>query len=714
MSKKLLFLISFVLVLALANGVFAQGDPNWPVNYWSGWGDGSTWGDANNWYTADYWWDEVNFPTEPARFWQKTPNSVPDADRIVNIGTGVGWYQYPPAFASTPPVGWPVIDGETAEVYNIGISTGPNDTNGPGRLDVNSGSLTSIVYSDDWLSIMLAFVPDGTGVINQSGGTITCDNYDGEGGYLGISGWNYWDPSAGSGVGTFTMTGGEFYCYHMDVPESDVPDPNAKGFLNMYGGTFYTTADVDWTEFWMGMPGDWPDARVDITDGVIQINTYELDWIETYIAEGKITAFGGVAPRAELYKDYNITNPGKTTVQAISTELTQAWRPRPLPGQGIDFRPTLTWAPGDEVQPVNEHIVYFSTDRAAVINGTAPNTIRDVNDYTAPILDWTTDYFWRVDETNDPCLWPGVVWSFKTAGYLAVDDMDPYGPDPALRTVWKDYATGTLKNNGAEIFLETDPAFVRARQSMRYYFRNLKAGGQFAGSEAEASAADLEIGTDWVSGGPEALVLYFHGDPTNLDDTTGVVGGIHQDQMYVAVEDGSANVGVVLLPDMNDIKKASWQEWNIDLEDPCLAGVDMNNVAKVYIGFGGQKIGQTDWGAGDLTAIGDTVWFDDIGLYPLRCVPVYARITDVSSDDCIANYEELDILAADWLKSGYDVAADEPNAPLVRFTFDIDAGSGIIVTNEGSLAAAGNGTIVDLYNKGPGGPLTWETPGAAH
>jgi hypothetical protein len=286
--------------------------------------------------------------------------------------------------------------------------------------------------------------------------------------------------------------------------------------------------------------------------------------------------------------------------------------------------------------------------------------------------------------------------------------------DTAIRNVWRDFYFDPGGLNRAELFVETTPDYVRSQQSMLYYYRNFVSGGKWYHSWAEANAVDLEIGTDWVSNGVEALVVYFYGSTLNGQEATKDYT-VANDQMWLALEDGSSNEGIVRLPDMNDVKGEWWHEWNIDLQDPCFSGVDMNDVAKVYIGFGGAKVGLTKTkGAGSDDLIGDTVWFDDIGLYPLRCVPLYAQATDVSGNDCITGYPELDMVAADWLKSGYDVAAQAPNSPLVHYTFDIDSGSGIVVTNEGSLGSAGNGTFFDLYNKGPGGPLTWETPGANH
>ncbi|MHC4148288.1 MAG: LamG-like jellyroll fold domain-containing protein, partial [Planctomycetota bacterium] len=694
MSKKLFILISFVLALALANSVFAQGDPNWPVNYWSGWGDGSTWGDANNWYTANYWWDEVNFPTEPARFWTKAPNSVPDVNRIVNIGQGVGWYQYPPALVGTT-IGFPVIDGETAVVYNMGISTGPNDTNGPGRLDVISGSLTSTVYGDDWSSIMLAFVADGNGVLNQSGGTIVCTNYDGEGGYLGVSGYNYEDSEAGSGVGTLNMTGGEFYCYHLDVPESDAPDPNAKGYINLYGGTLYCTAGVDWTEFWMGMPGDWPDARVDITDGRAVIETDETYWLNVYIDEGKITPFGNDPNlRAEVYVSYDALA-DETTLQAISTEPNQAWNPTPRPGITSDDKVTLSWTPGDNA---TSHVVYFGTDKTAVENGTAPNTPTGANSLYTGVTDRSTQYYWQVTEVgaHPESPWPGLIWEYRTADYLVVDNFDYAKIDPDVYDVWDDWWVDA--DNGMQISA-LSTVFARSGKSLQCYYDNsFASAGKYLGSWIDSDTTRLDMRSDWGGGGTEALVLHFYGQPGN--------NATANDKMYVQLQDTSSVTAVVVYDgDSDDVNEPSWHEWNIDMSAIDVCGVSLANIDKVRIGFGGK--GGLGGGSKAKAAPGGQgyVYFEDMGLYPTRCVPAYAA-TDVTGD-CITGYEDIDILARDWLRTDGEGSPSSPTTdPLAWYQLD-DSGTPLITVNSGSLGSGADGVLATAPNN-----PSWVTPGA--
>jgi hypothetical protein len=411
----------------------------------------------------------------------------------------------------------------------------------------------------------------------------------------------------------------------------------------------------------------------DINDTVIRIDDANIIYGEEKSAYEKYTVVTDPAPAGTSYAAFIVRGGNFGTILVDDASLIVglpaiAWDPSPQHGDASAPRGAeLTWLPGIDA---SSHDVYFGTSFAEVNDANTANTalypgifkgnqpLADVN-YDPGILDLTQTYYWRIDEVNEPNLWKGDIWSFTTAEFAVVDDMDSYADTAALGVVW---TTGHLTNNGAEFFLETDPNFTHSGRSMMYYFRDIfKSQNKFVGSEAEADTTDLEVGTDWVTGGIEAMVLYFYGDATNLGDTSGVIGGIHQDQMYVALEDGSANVGAVQYPDMNAITEEEWHQWNIDLQDPCLSSVDMNNVVKVYIGFGGRKMGQSDYGAGDLTAIGDTVWFDDIELWPPRCVAAFSLPEGDSTGDCVIDWLDLDIMGDDWLARDYNVVAAVQN-----------------------------------------------------
>ncbi|GAH84858.1 unnamed protein product, partial [marine sediment metagenome] len=146
-------------------------------------------------------------------------------------------------------------------------------------------------------------------------------------------------------------------------------------------------------------------------------------------------------------------------------------------------------------------------------------------------------------------------------------------------------------------------------------------------SEAIANTLELPIGSkDWTAA--KALSLWFYGDPNNDAD----------EQMYVKLNDGSE---VVYDGDAGDVQKAEWQQWNIALSD---FGVNLQNVATVCIGFGDENNTQPGGSGG--------VYFDDIRLYPSRCVlsqrsDDFARFDYV--EDCVVDYKEVAAMAEKWL-----------------------------------------------------------------
>ncbi|MHC4531026.1 MAG: LamG domain-containing protein [Planctomycetota bacterium] len=76
--------------------------------------------------------------------------------------------------------------------------------------------------------------------------------------------------------------------------------------------------------------------------------------------------------------------------------------------------------------------------------------------------------------------------------------------------------------------------------------------------------------------------------------------------------------------------------------------------------------------------------------------------------DYVVDYFDLEALTRDWLMSGYDVNAVEPNEPVGRWSFDTDGGSGSNAKNSGSLGGGWNGTLVNMKNP------DWVSPGAGH
>jgi hypothetical protein len=268
----------------------------------------------------------------------------------------------------------------------------------------------------------------------------------------------------------------------------------------------------------------------------------------------------------------------------------------------------LSWTPGDYAA---SHDVYFGTDYDDVNDATtvSPEHMGSVgpNQFALPALDMDRTYYWRIDEANNAhpnSPWKGDVWSFTTAPYLIVDDMESYNKtDNPIYYTWDD---GWINWNGSEVTLGIDPCdpVHGGKQSMVYYYDNGDSIGWDLDyySEIEADTADLQAGSDWTAGGVQYLVLWFYGNPGNDANAT--------EQLYVGLEDttGAGSYAQVDYADMSDIQVAEWQVWNIALTD--FVGLDLANVSKIYIGFGirgNPNPGGTPGGSG-------TVYFDDIWL----------------------------------------------------------------------------------------------------
>jgi len=416
-----------------------------------------------------------------------------------------------------------------------------------------------------------------------------------------------------------------------------------------------------------------------------------------------------------------------------------AWKPSPSDNATVSVapKPILTWMPG---RYADKHDVYFGTDFNDVNDAT-----RDVNlgvlvsqdqdpcSYTPSIVDFNTTYYWRIDEVNmaeDPNIWKGYVWSFTTfADYIEIDNFDRYSTLDDLNDVWKDgyVKIGTGSSHGSHITVSAEidsryghepPGQIHeGTNALQFVYDNDAWVCRYVPdeweecdwrdyyySEMEATTDALGV-SDWTTEGVRSLSLSFYGDPCNS-----VIGDANQ--MYVAVEDGDTDVGIVKYGDepayenMNDLKKTMWQEWNIDLQRFVNnnASLDLNDVNKVYVGFGIRGNNTTPGGSG-------IVYFDSIRLYLQRCVP--ERVADDLTGDCIISFEDFVMMADGWLCG----AEGSPDPNLVG-QWKFDGASGTTATdsiggNHGTILGGavldGSGQLIvdgtDDYVSLPIGPV---------
>ena len=81
----------------------------------------------------------------------------------------------------------------------------------------------------------------------------------------------------------------------------------------------------------------------------------------------------------------------------------------------ITEMPILNWQSGREAAM---HEFYFSTDRQAVLDGTALVDTVTYSFWPCDPLDPGQTYYWKVNEANevgDNIVWEGDVWEFTTA-----------------------------------------------------------------------------------------------------------------------------------------------------------------------------------------------------------------------------------------------------------------------------------------------------------
>ena len=278
----------------------------------------------------------------------------------------------------------------------------------------------------------------------------------------------------------------------------------------------------------------------------------------------------------------------------------------PYGAANVSHTQVLTWVAGDDA---GSHQVYFGTDKDAVRNATtaSPEYKEPIDlgaeSYDPGLLEWDTPYYWRIDEVNNmnaSSPWKGNVWTFTTANFFVVDDLESYNdidpPNPLSNTIFIGWLDGYSNpaTNGALVGNDLPPYTEQTtvhggNQSMPYdYDANLK--------YAEATHT-LTYPRDWTERGAEKLTLWFKGDWINVAVP-----------MYVAIANTTGTPAVVIHDNPDATRLVVWSEWTIPLQAFADQGVDLTDVNTISIGFG-NKTNPEAGGSGKML-------FDDIRLYP--------------------------------------------------------------------------------------------------
>ncbi len=251
--------------------------------------------------------------------------------------------------------------------------------------------------------------------------------------------------------------------------------------------------------------------------------------------------------------------------------------------------PVLTWTPGFG----SSHEIYFGTDAASLeLKGSGS---LGSESYEPGQLEWNTTYYWRVDEannTNPDSPWTGPLWSFTTANFLIIDDMESYNDldegEPGSNRIYLAWVDG-FENpavNGSVVG-NFDPPFAEqtivhsGNQSMPMTYDN-------AVGKSEATLT-LTSNRDWTVNGVNRLTIWFRGTSSNAAE-----------QMYVTLN-GNARIDH---DNPEAALRTSWTEWNIPLQAFADLGVNLTNVNSITLG-----LSSVTGGTGKM-------YFDDIRLYP--------------------------------------------------------------------------------------------------
>ena len=224
----------------------------------------------------------------------------------------------------------------------------------------------------------------------------------------------------------------------------------------------------------------------------------------------------------------------------------------------------LVWRAGREAVA---HDVYFSESYTDVKDA---NTFSDcyigqqiATTYDPCGLELMKTYYWRVDEVNSlGDVLQGPVWQFDTIKYVIVEDFESYDNDGnSITDVWTD----KLGWGDMQILLMNDPC-ISPVNSMRLRYQ-IPYNPYYAITNRSFSPAQ-----DWTVNGVKMLTIHCYGDAANFELP-----------VFVTIGDGTTDANVVA--DVNTLT-TGWNEINVSLPEIATAGVDINNVSYMEIGFG--------------------------------------------------------------------------------------------------------------------------------
>jgi len=425
MCKRMGCLV-LVLMLGLAGSVSAA-----EISWTNSFGD-------RDWCNANNWLNPSSDPCVPGVDDDAVIDGAPEAP-IIGADCDANLYQI---FGPDPGSGSKTMDitGGTLIVQHVWNLAEENDT-GTATINISGSPVIKVLgYQYPWGTWQ--GLDHGRTILNISGdpniyiessmsagddpGSYVEINFDG--GYLDCGALSYGDDGKSGKFtmsdgtiksrGSFVMSGrseNAYFDFKMTggslLVEGDFVVPSAEiagatleldeGIIEC--GNFSSNSDAAWT--------------MDIADGLLKIKGDETEKMQGYVDDGRITSYDGTSTPDVVWD-------GEYTLVGNGIPQEKAYSPQPKDGtSGIcPESVTLTWSPG--IFAV-DHNVYFGASLDDVNGSEDPCTTLygpDSNSWTVPYtLQLNKTYYWRIDEVNDPCIWEGSIWSFKTENGQAKD-----------------------------------------------------------------------------------------------------------------------------------------------------------------------------------------------------------------------------------------------------------------------------------------------------
>ncbi len=324
----------------------------------------------------------------------------------------------------------------------------------------------------------------------------------------------------------------EYKLHEMWVWNSNQSIESSFGFGLRNVTIEYSTDDNNWTQL-----EDVPEFnQATGLDDYTHNTTVDLsDVVAKYVRLTAHGNWGGILPQCSLSEVRFFYIPVLARKPQPASEATN-----------VALDTVLSWRAGREAA---SHEIYFSSDRDAVIEGTALVGIiggknipvaaeRNQNSYNLSNLELSQTYYWKINEVNEaevPAVWQGEVWNFTTTDFLVVEDFESYDDtcnrifyawvdgfghsgDPECGVApYSGNVTGSTVGNLEAPFAERSIVH-EGRQSMPFEYNN--ADSPYF-SETQHQWATPQ---DWTIGGANNLTLYFQGSPPPfIESPAGVI-----------------------------------------------------------------------------------------------------------------------------------------------------------------------------------------------